>query len=117
MTTPTNLAASVTGGEVYLKNWAPGGSGGSGGATSAGDSGNHGGGGGGAGGAGGSGGAGGGGGAGGASQLMTWDAEFDNGAFSNFAGLNAMNVNTGFFASQNASVNVSASVGALTLTP
>jgi hypothetical protein len=48
---------------------------------------------------------------------MSWDAVFDNGAFSNFAGLNAMNVNTGFFASQNASVNVSASVGTLTLTP
>ena len=114
MTTPSNLAATVTGGEVYLNNWAPGGSGGSGGSGSAGGSASHGGG---TGGAGGSGGAAGDGGAGAGSQLMGWDADFDNGAFSNFAGLNAMNVNTGFFASQNASVNVSASVGTLTLTP
>lgn len=105
MTTPSNLAATVTGGEAYLNNWAPGGSGGSGSGAGSGD---H---------SGGSGGTGGNGGAGAGSQLMGWDAEFDNGAFSNFAGLNAMNVNTGFFASQNASVNVSASVGTLTLTP
>jgi hypothetical protein len=121
MTTPTNLAATVTGGEVYLYNWAPAGSGGSGGSGSGGGSGGDGGattgGAGGSGGAGGVGGAAGAGGAGAGSQLMGWDAEFDNGAFSNFAGLNAMNVNTGFYASQNASVNVSASVGTLTLTP
>lgn len=166
ISTPANLAATVTGGEVYLTNWGPGGSGGSGawggdgsgggaggsgGATVSGsggaggsdgdggtsdnsgttdDSGSGGAGGaggssgdGGAGGSGGNGGAagaggsGGDGGAGAASQVMSWDSTFDNGAFSNFAGLNALNVNTGFHASQNASVNVSASVGTLTLTP
>lgn len=140
ITTPTTLAATVTGGEVYLNNWAPGGAGGSGGSasgggtggnsgatsgsnggagglSSGGDGGSTTGGVGGAGGTGSTGGASGAGGTGAGSQLMGWDASFDNGAFANFAGLNALNVNTGFYASQNAAVNVSASVGTLTIAP
>jgi len=89
MATPATLAATVNGGEVYINTYGNGGNrSGSGGGT---------------------------GGTGG-TQTVTWDAEFDNGAFANFAGLNAMNVNTGFFASQNASVNVSATIGSLNLT-
>jgi hypothetical protein len=126
MTTPANLAASVTGGEVYLNNWAPAGAGGTGASGDGGGDGGDGGlsgdtgGAGGAagdGGAAGTGGAGGAGGAGAGTQNMGWAANFDNGAFSNFAGLNAMNVNTGFSASQNASVNVSASIGTFTVGP
>ncbi len=109
MVTPANLSATVTDGYVDLPFYANGGRAGRGG--SGGDGGN----GPGTGGAGGGGGGGGAGGAGG-TNTVSWDVSFDGGALANFAGLNAMNINTGFFASQNASVNVSASVGTLTLT-
>lgn len=124
MSTPASLAATVTGGEVYLNNWAPAGAGGLGGSGDGGGDGGDGGLSGESGGAGGAagdgglagtGGAGGAGGAGAGTQSMAWGATFDNGAFANFAGLNAMNVNTGFSASQNASVNVSASIGTFTV--
>ncbi len=113
MTTPASLSASVTGGTVNMPYYANGGRGGRGGG--AGDGGNGRGSGTGTGGAGGGGGGGGAGGAGG-TNTVSWDVAFDGGSLANFAGLNAMNINTGFFASQNANVNVSASVGTLTLT-
>jgi hypothetical protein len=112
MTSPASLSASVTGGTVNMPYYANGGRGGRGGG--AGDGGNGRGSGTGTGGAGGGGGGGGAGGAGG-TNTVSWDVSFDGGSLANFAGLNAMNINTGFFASQNANVNVNASVGTLTL--
>ena len=51
----------------------------------------------------------------GGSPIIDNSISLDNGAMSNFAGLNAQNLNTGVGALQNASINVSASVGTLNL--
>ena len=51
----------------------------------------------------------------GGSPLIDNSVSIDGGAMTNFAGLNAQNLNTGVGALQNASINVSASIGTLTL--
>ena len=51
----------------------------------------------------------------GGKPLIDNSISMDRGAMSDFAGLNAQNLNTGVGASQNASINVSASLGALNL--
>ncbi len=85
ITAPVTLAATVTEGEAYVFNYGNGEN-----ATDDGDNGEASG-----------------------SFSQGWGSTFSEGAFSNFAGLNALNVNTGFWASQNAAVTVNANTGSI----